>query len=97
MGKSYFLQINGITLYFYAKFQQIWKAEDFGMNLVSKIYKRQILRKITHQNRNHHITMCPYKKFQSILRTLHFETKFAKKKMNDKILKKSILKSLISM
>ena len=56
------------------------EAADFGMKLVSKIYKRQILRKITHQNRNHHITMCPYKKFQSIRRTLHFEIKFAKKK-----------------
>ena len=24
-----------------------------------KIYERQILRKITHQKRNEHITMCP--------------------------------------
>ena len=48
----------------------------------------QILPKVTHQNRNQHITMCACIKFQLIWRTLDFGTKFAHKNMNDKISKK---------
>ena len=51
-------------------------------------YKRQILRKITHENPNQYITMCPCIKFQSIWRTLYFGTKYAQNYMNDKISKK---------
>ena len=60
----------------------------FGMKFVPRIYERQILRKITHQNRNQHLTMFPIIKFQSIWRTLDFGTKFAQYYRNDKILKK---------
>ena len=58
------------------------------MKFTSNIYEREILRKITHENRNQHITMCPCIKFWSIWRILDFETKFAQYYMNDKILKK---------
>ena len=58
------------------------------MKFASKIYERQILRKITHQNRNQHVTMSPCIIFQSIWRTLDFGTKFALTYMNDKSLKK---------
>ena len=60
----------------------------FEMRFAPNIYERQILRKITHQNRNRHITMCRCIKFQSIWRTLDFGIKFAQNYMNDKILKK---------
>ena len=49
-----------------------------------KNYERQILQKITHQNRNQHITMCPCIKFQSIWRLLDFGTKFVQNYINDK-------------
>ena len=48
----------------------------FWDEFAPKNYERQILQKITHQNRNQHITMCPCIKFQSIWRTLRFGTKF---------------------
>ena len=35
-------------------------------------YELQILQKITHQNHNQHMTMCPCIKFQSKWRTLDF-------------------------
>ena len=88
ISKFCILQIGEIILYVYAKFQWIWRTADFGMKLAPKIYERQILRKMTHQYRNQHITMCPCIKFQSIWRTLDFGTKFAQNNMNDKILKK---------
>ena len=58
------------------------------MKFVPKIYERQILRKITHQNRTQHITMCPCIKFHSIWSTLDFATKFSQNYMNDKKFKK---------
>ena len=48
------------------------ETTDFRMKFSLKIYEWQILRKITHRNRNQHITMCPCIKFQSIWRTLDF-------------------------
>ena len=88
ISKFCVLQIGEIILYIYAKFQGIWRTAHFGMKLAPKIYERQILRKMTHQNGNQHTTMCPCIKFQSIWRTLDFRTKFAQNYMNDKILKK---------
>ena len=61
------------------KFHAIWFSPncwnfivttDFDMKFAPKIYERQILRKMTHQNCNQHITMCPCIKFQSIRGTL---------------------------
>ena len=65
----------------------MWRATDFAMKIAPKIYERQILRKITHQNRNKHITVCPCIKFQSIWRALEFWNKFTQNYMNYKILK----------
>ena len=48
------------------------ETTDFWMKFSLKIYEWQILRKITHRNRNQHITVCPCIKFQSIWRTLDF-------------------------
>ena len=45
----------------------------------NKIYERQILRKIKHQNRNEHITMCPCIKLR-----LDLGTKLVQKKINIK-------------
>ena len=56
------------------------------MKFFQKIYEWQILRKITHQNPNQHITMCPCKKFQSIWRTLILP-KFAQNNIDEKTLK----------
>ena len=58
--------------------------DEFAPN----IYERQILRKITHENQNQHITMRHFINFQSVWRTLDFGTKFAQNYMNNKILKK---------
>ena len=44
----------------------------------------QILQKITHQNQNQHITMCPCIKFQTFCRTSDYGNKFAQKNMSDK-------------
>ena len=54
------------------------------MKLAPKIYEWPILQKITHQNQNQHIKICPYIKFQPIWRTLDYGTKFAQKDMTDK-------------
>ena len=51
----------------------------FWDEIFPKTYEWQILRKITHQNRNQHITMCPCIKLQFIWRTSDFGTKFAQK------------------
>ena len=62
--------------------QQVWDDwHDLGW-----FYEWQILRKITHQNRNQHITMCPCIKFQSIWIILVLP-KFAQNYVNNKILK----------
>ena len=56
------------------------------MKFAKKIHERQIIQKIAHENRNQHTTISPCIKFQSIWRTLDFETKFTQN--YDKILKK---------
>ena len=67
------------------------------MKFVPKIYERQILGEITHQNnRNQHITMCPCIIFQSIWRTLDFEAKFAQIYVNDRTFEKINIKIVIS-
>ena len=38
----------------------------FWDEFAPKDYERQILQKITHQNRNQHITMCPRINFEPI-------------------------------
>ena len=55
-----------------------------------------ILRKITHQNQNQHITICPCIKFQSIWRTLDFGTKFVQKNMTGKNFERINIKIVIS-
>ena len=56
------------------------------MKFPPKIYEWQILRKITHQNCNQRITLCPCIRIKSIWRTLDFGTKYAQNYMNDNIL-----------
>ena len=74
----------------------MWRATYFGMKFTPKVYERQILRTITHENRNQHITVCPFIKFQSIWRTLDFKTKFAQNYMNGKKFEKINIKIVIS-
>ena len=59
------------------------EQQILGWNLSQKLINSKYL-KITHQNRNQHITMYPYIKFQSIWRTLDFGTKLPPKKVTDK-------------
>ena len=61
------------------------------MTFVPKIYKRQIFRKIRHQNRNQHITMCPCTKFHSVWKT-DFGTKFSQNYMNENFFEKINIK-----
>ena len=61
---------------------------EFWYENSPKNYERKIIRKITHQNRNQHITMCPCNKFQSVWRTLDFSTKLVQKNMTDKTFEK---------
>ena len=61
------------------------------MKFAPKIYEPQTIRKVTHQNGNHHITMCPFIKFQSIWRILDFGTKLAQNYMIDKINNKIVI------
>ena len=65
------------------------RYSDIGMKFSSKKYEWRLLRKITYQNSNQHITMRPCIKFQSIWRTNL--PKFAQNYMNDKILKNQTL------
>ena len=58
------------------------------MEFSPKIYEWDILRKVTHQNRNQLIIMCPFIKFQSIWKISDFVIKFAQNDMSNKILKK---------
>ena len=53
-------------------FSKYGEQQNLGWNFPPKIYKWQILRKITHQNYNQYKTICPCIKFQSIWRTLGF-------------------------
>ena len=48
----------------------------------------QILQKITHQNQNQHITMCPCIKFQSFCRISGYGNKFAQKNMSENFFEK---------
>ena len=66
---------------------------EFWYENSPKNYERKIIRKITHQNRNQHIAMCPCNKFQSVCRTLDFSTKLVQKNMTDKTFEKQTSKS----
>ena len=56
----------------------------------------QILQKITHQNQNQHITMCPCIKFQSFCRISGYGNKFAQKNMSENFFEKINLQFVIS-
>ena len=60
-------------------FSKYGEKTDFRMKFAPKIYEWPILRKITHQNQNQHITICPCIKFQSIWRILDFGAKSVQK------------------
>ena len=62
------------------------------MKFTQKTCERQILRKITHQNRNQYKTMWPSIKFQSTWRTISFGTKFSPKNLNGKNFEKTKVK-----
>ena len=65
------------------------------MKFAKKIHERQIIQKIAHENRNQHTTISPCIKFQSIWRTLDFETKFTQNYMTN--FEKINIKIVISM
>ena len=60
-------------------FSKYGEQQILRWNLPKKIYDREILRKIAHQNRNRHIAICPCINYQLIWGTLDFGTKFAQK------------------
>ena len=62
------------------------------MKFSQKTCERQILRKITHQNRNQYKTMWPSTTFQSTWRTISFGTKFSPKNLNGKNFEKTKVK-----
>ena len=64
----YFRRISMLNFSKYGE-KHLEKKKDSGKNIASKNYELEILRKVTHQNRNQHITTCPCIKFQSIWKT----------------------------